>query len=145
MSPPIRGKYEESAEHLAMLLKQMPRSHANTWILIFVGTASVVMAYLLYLTKDKGWFIFLFMLPIFFVVMAANNSKWSLRRKYRTATGLDRCSVICEFDANGFRLNSNSGVKTEFGWSAVTRVIEKEAGLLIYAPSKNIHWIPKSA
>jgi hypothetical protein len=112
---------------------------------VFAAFASVAMAYGNYVAKQHGWFIFLFLFPIFCLVMFLMSSKWSLRRKYFAATGRNSTMVTCEFDEDGFRTQTDAGVKLGFPWSAVSKCVEKDTGILIFTPGNQIRWIPKKA
>ena len=145
MNLPIQGRYEESAEHLADAAKQMPSPRGIALIYFFTAFASVSMARVDYLAKQQSWFIPLFLFPIFCLVMIQMNSKRSLKKKYFSVTGRDSTMVVCEFDEVGFRTQTDIGVKIEFSWSAIEKCVERNSGILIYAPNKQVHWIPKRA
>jgi hypothetical protein len=145
MNLPIRGRYEESAELMADAAKQVPSPRWVIWFYVFAAFASVAMAYMNYVAKQQGWFVFLFFFPIFCLVMFLMNSKWSLRRKYFAATGRRSTIVTIEFHEDGFRTQTDSGIKMGIPWSAVDKCIEKDAGILFYSPGNQIRWIPKNA
>src|SRR5215469_3343505 len=111
MNLPIRGRYEESGEYLAEAAKQVPTQRAVILVYVFAAVFSVVMAYLHYLTKQHGWFIFLFMLPIYYLVTLLMSSRWSFKLKYFASTGRNSTMVAIEFDDAGFKTQTDSGIK----------------------------------